>query len=195
MAAMQHVGVQRKQMELVVQALAAVLHIGNVNFQPEAVGDAEGCSVRNLESLQIACHLLGLDTLRVEHALCSKLLETMAPGGKIESYEMPQNRVNHALDIEKKAEKLGEMLEITDMVTIGILDIYGLEVWTGMDSVARSISETTNKLLRDLFPEAIDLNDKRMANPAGYKIRPQCDALVTALMDCTPHDVRCIKCE
>ncbi|KAI9906887.1 hypothetical protein PsorP6_003602 [Peronosclerospora sorghi] len=348
MAAMQHVGVKRKQIELVIQALAAVLHIGNVNFQHEAVGDAEGCSVRNLESLQVACDLLGLDTARVEHALCFKLLHTMAPGGKIESYEVPQNvsqatiqrdsiakavydrlfvflveRVNHALDIEKKAEKHGEILEIKDIVTIGILDIYGFEVfdrngfeqfcinyvneklqqifieltlkseqeeyaqegieWSPIPffnnkvvcdliearrpvpgiflilddttktmhsrqgdsvdanfldkvagihgshphfskrgktfeiehyagdvqynsegfgdsnkdylskNVALIISETTNKLMRYLFPEEIDLNDKRMANTAGYKIRTQCDALVTALMDCTPHYVRCIK--
>ncbi|KAI9912867.1 hypothetical protein PsorP6_005877 [Peronosclerospora sorghi] len=151
---MQHVGVKIKQIELVIQEIAAVLHIGNVNFQLEAVVDAERCSFRNPESLQIACHLLGLDTARVEHALCYKLLQKKAPGGKIESYEAPQNvsqattqrdsiakavydrlfdflveRVNHALDIEKKAEKIGEMLAIKDMVTIGIIDIYGFNVF------------------------------------------------------------------
>ncbi|KAG6609398.1 myosin-like protein [Phytophthora cinnamomi] len=348
MAAMQHVGIKRKQIELVIQTLAAVLHIGNVHFQPETVGDAEGSSVRDRESLQIACGLLGLDAARVEHALCYKLLQTMAPGGKIESYEVPQNtsqakaqrdsiakavydrlfdflveRVNHALDIEKKAEKHGEILEIDDMTTIGILDIYGFEIfdkngfeqfcinyvneklqqifieltlkseqeeyaregiaWSPIpffnnkvvcdliearrptpgiflilddtvktmhsrqgesvdanflekvagihgshphfskrgktfeikhyagdvqynidgfgDSnkdflskdIALIISETSNKLMRYIFPEEIDLNDKRMANTAGYKIRTQCEALVTALMDCTPHYVRCIK--
>ncbi|RLN62196.1 hypothetical protein BBJ29_002345 [Phytophthora kernoviae] len=348
MAAMQHVGIKRKQIELVVQTLAAVLHIGNVHFQPETVGDAEGSSVRDRESLQIACELLGLDAVRLEHALCYKLLQTMAPGGKIESYEVPQNtsqaksqrdsiakavydrlfdflveRVNHALDIEKKAEKHGEILEIDDMTTIGILDIYGFEIFdkNGFEQfcinyvneklqqifieltlkseqeeyeregiawapipffnnkvvcdliesrrptpgiflilddtvktmhsrqgesvdanflekvaslhqshphfskrgktfeikhyagdvqynidgfgdankdflskdIALIISETSNKLMRYIFPEEIDLNDKRMANTAGYKIRTQCEALVTALMDCTPHYVRCIK--
>ncbi|KAG2766721.1 hypothetical protein JG687_00000018 [Phytophthora cactorum] len=348
MTAMQHVGIKRKQIELVIQTLAAVLHIGNVQFQPETVGDAEGSSVRDRESLQIACELLGLDAAKLAHALCYKLLQTMAPGGKIESYEVPQNtsqakaqrdsiaktvydrlfdflveRVNHALDIEKKAEKHGEILEIDDMTTIGILDIYGFEIfdkngfeqfcinyvneklqqifieltlkseqeeyaregieWAPIpffnnkvvcdliearrptpgiflilddtvktmhsrqgesvdanfldkvagihgshphfskrgktfeikhyagdvqysidgfgDSnkdflskdIALIISETSNKLMRYIFPEEIDLNDKRMANTAGYKIRTQCEALVTALMDCTPHYVRCIK--
>ncbi|RLN91221.1 hypothetical protein BBJ28_00017874 [Nothophytophthora sp. Chile5] len=348
MAAMQHVGIKRKQIELVIQTLAAVLHIGNVHFQSETVGDAEGSSVRDRESLEIACELLGLDAARVEHALCYKLLQTMAPGGKIESYEVPQNpsqakaqrdsiakavydrlfdflveRVNHALDIEKKAEKHGEVLEIEDMTTIGILDIYGFEIfdkngfeqfcinyvneklqqifieltlkseqeeyaregiaWAPIpffnnkvvcdliearrptpgiflilddtvktmhsrqgDSVdmnflekvsglhqshphfskrgktfeikhyagdvqyniegfgdankdflskdiALIISESSNKLMRYIFPEEIDLNDKRMPSTAGYKIRTQCEALVTALMDCTPHYVRCIK--
>ncbi|CAH0517748.1 unnamed protein product [Peronospora belbahrii] len=59
--------------------------------------------------------------------------------------------------------------------------------------IALIISETSNKLMRYIFPEKVDFNDKRMANTAGYKIRTQCDALVTALMDCTPHYVRCIK--
>ncbi|CAI5729464.1 unnamed protein product [Peronospora destructor] len=348
MAAMQHVGIKRKQIELVIQTLAAVLQIGNVQFQSETVGDAEGSSVRDRESLQIACELLGLDAVRLEHALCYKLLQTMAPGGKIESYEVPQNmsqakaqrdsiakvvydrlfdflveRVNHALDIEKKAEKHGENLDIDDMTKIGILDIYGFEIFdqngfeqfcinyvneklqqifieltlkseqeeyaregigwspipffnnkvvcdliearrptpgiflvlddtvktmhsrqgdsvdanflekvagihgshphfskrgktfeikhyagdvqysiegfgdSNKDSLSKDIaliiSETSNKLMRYIFPEEIDLNDKRMANTAGYKMRTQCDALVTALMDCTPHYVRCIK--
>ncbi|TDH70549.1 uncharacterized protein CCR75_009764 [Bremia lactucae] len=348
MTAMQHVGIKRKQIELVIQTLAAVLHIGNVNFQPETVGDAEGSSVCDRQSLQIACDLLGLDAARLEHALCYKLLQTMAPGGKIESYEVPQNtsqakaqrdsiaktvydrlfdflveRINNALDVEKKAEKHGENLEIDDMTKIGILDIYGFEVFdkNGFEQfcinyvneklqqifieltlkseqeeyaregiewapipffnnkvvcdliearrptsgiflilddtiktmhsrqggsvdanflekvsgihgshphfskrgktfeikhyagdvqysidgfgdankdhlskdIALIISETSNKLMLYVFPEEIDLNDKRMANTAGYKIRSQCEALVTALMDCTPHYVRCIK--
>ncbi|KAL7693220.1 putative FYVE zinc finger, myosin head, motor domain, class I myosin tail domain-containing protein [Plasmopara halstedii] len=348
MAAMQHVGIKRKQIELVIQTLAAVLHIGNVQFQPKTVGDAEGSSIHDRQSLQMACELLGLDVARVEHALCYKLLQTMAPGGKIESYEVPQNtsqakaqrdsiaktvydrlfdflveRINHALDIEKKAEKLGENLEIADLTTIGILDIYGFEIFdkNGFEQfcinyvneklqqifieltlkseqeeyaregiewapipffnnkvvcdliearrptpgiflilddtvktmhsrqgesvdanflekvaslhgshphfskrgktfeikhyagnvhysidgfgdankdflskdIALIISETSNKLVRYIFPEEIDLTDKRMPNTAGHKIRTQCEALVTALMDCTPHYVRCIK--
>lgn len=348
MVAMQHVGIKRKQVELVIQTLAAVLHIGNVQFKTETVGDAEGSSVADRQSLQIACELLGLDAARVEHALCYKLLQTMAPGGKVESYEVPQNtsqamaqrdsiaktvydrlfdflveRINHALDIEKKAEKHGEVMEITEMTTIGILDIYGFEIFdkNGFEQfcinyvneklqqifieltlkseqeeyaregiewapipffnnrvvcdliearrptsgiflilddtiktmhsrqgesvdanflekvasihgshahfskrgktfeikhyagdvqysidgfgdankdylskdIALIISETSNKLMRYIFPEEIDLNDKRMPNTAGYKIRTQCEALVTALMDCTPHYVRCIK--
>lgn len=348
MTAMQHVGIKRKQIELVVQTVAAVLHLGNIQFQSESVSDSEGSSVRDRRSLEIACDLLGLDADRLEHALCYKLLQTMAPGGKIESYEVPQNpsqakaqrdsiaknvydrlfdflveRINHALDIEKKAEKNGEILNEEDMTKIGILDIYGFEVfdkngfeqfcinyvneklqqifieltlkseqeeyaregiaWTpipffnnkivcdlieakrptpgiflilddtiktmhsrqgeAVDSnflekvaslhqshphfskrgktfeikhyagdvqystdgfgdsnkdflskdIALIISESTNKLIRYIFPEEIDLNDKRMPHTAGYRIRTQCEALVTALMDCTPHYVRCIK--
>ncbi|KAJ0408123.1 hypothetical protein P43SY_002093 [Pythium insidiosum] len=348
--AKQHVGIKRKQIELVFQTLAAVLHLGNLHFQPQQVGDAEGSTLRedSRETLSIACELLGLDAARLEHAFCFKLLQTMAPGGKIESYEVPQNpsqaraqrdsiaknvydrlfdflveRVNHALDIDRKAEKHGEFLDENDMTKIGILDIYGFEIFdtngfeqfcinyvneklqqifieltlkseqeeyaregiawspipffnnkvvcdliearrpvpgiflilddtvktmhsrqgesvdaTFLDKVAGLhnghahfskrgktfeirhyagdvqyhidgfsdankdflskdvafiINNSTNKLMRYIFPEEIDMNDKKMPHTAGYKIRTQCEALVTALMDCTPHYVRCIK--
>ncbi|DAZ99181.1 TPA: hypothetical protein N0F65_008214 [Lagenidium giganteum] len=330
MQAMQHVGIKKKQIELVIQTVAAVLHLGNVQFNSETVGDAEGSSVRDRRSLEICCDLLGLDVDRLEHALCYKLLQTMAPGGRIESYENVYNRlfdflverINHALDVEKKAEKSGEILNQEDMNTIGILDIYGFEIFdkngfeqfcinyvneklqqifieltlkseqeeyaregiawspipffnnkvvcdlieakrppgiflilddtiktmhsrqgeavdvtflekvaglhqshphfskrgktfeikhyagdvqynidgfgdTNKDflskDIALIISESTNKLVRYIFPEEIDLNDKRMPQTAGYRIRNQCEALVNALMECTPHYVRCIK--
>ena len=48
-------------------------------------------------------------------------------------------------------------------------------------------------LLETLFPEEIDLNDKRMPKTSGYKIRTQCGELVKTLSDCNPHYVRCVK--
>lgn len=348
--AMQHVGIKRKQIELVFQTLAAILHLANVHFQPKEVGDAEGSVLRDdsRATLETVCSLLGLDARRLEHALCFKLLQTMAPGGKIESYEVPQNpsqakaqrdsiaknlydrlfdflveRINHALDLDRKAEKHGEFLDESRMTKTGILDIYGFEIfdmngfeqfcinyvneklqqifieltlkseqeeyaregiaWSPIpffnnkvvcdlieakrpvpgiflilddtvktmhsrqgesvdatflekvsslhshhqhfskrgktfevkhyagdvqyhidgfgDSnrdflskdIALIIQDTTNKLMRYIFPEEVDLNDKKMPHTAGYKIRTQSEALVAALMDCTPHYVRCIK--
>lgn len=154
MKAMQHVGIKNKQIELVLQTVAALLHLGNVGFSPLKVGDAEGSSLREKGSLQIAAQLLGLNAEQLEHALCYKLLQTMAPGGKMESYEVPQNpsqahaaqdsiaktiydrlfdflveRVNHALDLDKKAEKTGQVFHRESMRTVGILDIYGFEIF------------------------------------------------------------------
>lgn len=49
------------------------------------------------------------------------------------------------------------------------------------------------QLLASLFPDEIDLNDKRMPKTAGYKIRTQCGVLVETLSECNPHYVRCVK--
>ncbi|KAF0697355.1 Aste57867_11956 [Aphanomyces stellatus] len=150
MAAMQHVGIKKKQIELVVQMLAAILHLGNVSFEPMAVGDADGSRVGadGGASLNQACALLGLDGAALARAFCYKWLHTMAPGGKVESYEVPQNpeqarsqrdaiakylysslfdflvaRINNALDVEKQQQ------EAADLASIGILDIYGFEIF------------------------------------------------------------------
>ncbi|OQS06846.1 myosin [Thraustotheca clavata] len=339
--AMQHVGIKKKQIELVIQTIAAILHLGNVEFEPLQVKDAEGSRMHpsTATSLANACALLGLDVDAMEHAFSYKWLHTMAPGGKIESYEVPQNpdqarsqrdaiakhiyeclfdflveRVNHALDIEKQMDK-------DDASSIGILDIYGFEIfdmngfeqfcinyvneklqqifieltlqseqaeyaqegitWTPIpffnnkvvcdliearnppgifyilddtiktmhsrqgDSVDATfldkltsvhkghphfskrgrvfeikhyagnvqynimgfgeankesltkdilgiLQQSSNKLMQYLFGD-IDTDESKKPITAGTKIRTQCAALVTALMDCQPHYVRCIK--
>ncbi|RHY34514.1 hypothetical protein DYB32_000891 [Aphanomyces invadans] len=346
MTAMQHVGIKKKQIELVVQMLAGILHLGNVAFEDLQVQDAEGSRVTTGDALELACRHLGLNSTELSRAFCYKWLHTMAPGGKIESYEVPQNpdqarsqrdaiakflyssmfdflveRINSALDVENQQK------EASDLASIGILDIYGFEVfetngfeqfcinyvneklqqifieltlqseqaeygregitWTpipffnnkvvcdliegkappgifyvlddtiktmhsqqgdGVDltflekmagvhkghahfskrgrvfeikhyagnvqysalgfgeankesltkDVMALIRRSSNKLIQYLFQnEPTEEDDqpgrKKLALTAGSKIRTQCAALVTALMDCQPHYVRCIK--
>ncbi|OQR90393.1 myosin-like protein [Achlya hypogyna] len=172
MTAMQHVGIKKKQIELVVQTIAAILHLGNVDFDPLQVKDAEGSRVRpaTAGSLSSACALLGLDEAALAHAFSYKWLHTMAPGGKVESYEVPQNpdqarsqrdaiakhiyerlfdflveRVNHALDIEKQ-------MEATDASSIGILDIYGFEIFD-LNGFEQFCINYVNEKLQQIFIE------------------------------------------
>jgi myosin-1 len=55
------------------------------------------------------------------------------------------------------------------------------------------MKSTRDKLIGHLFGEEVDLDDRKQAPTAGNRIRTQCQALVTALMECSPHYVRCIK--
>ncbi|EQC30606.1 hypothetical protein SDRG_11661 [Saprolegnia diclina VS20] len=172
MTAMQHVGIKKKQIELVVQTIAALLHLGNVDFEPLQVKDAEGSRLRAdaRSSLDFACALLGLDAVALERAFSYKWLHTMAPGGKVESYEVPQNpdqarsqrdaiakhiyeslfdflveRVNHALDIEKQMER-------SDASSIGILDIYGFEIFD-LNGFEQFCINYVNEKLQQIFIE------------------------------------------
>lgn len=347
MAAMKYVGIKKKQIEMVVSTIAAILHLGNVTFDALKVDDAEGSKVHHRLPLEKCCALVGLDVDKLAYSLCFKQLQTMAPGGKIELYNVPQNpsqaatardsiakilyerlfnflveRVNHALDIEKAAEKQGNVIQMSNFRSVGILDIYGFEIFdtngfeqfcinyvneklqqifieltlkseqeeyeregikwkpipffnnkivcdlieaknppgiflilddtiktmhsrqgaaidaTFLDKaasfhaqhphfskrgkvfeikhyagdvqytvnhfgdsnkdflsvdIAMIISESTNKLIKYIFPEEIDPQNKKLPKTAGYKIRNQCAALVSALMECSPHYVRCMK--
>jgi myosin-1 len=52
---------------------------------------------------------------------------------------------------------------------------------------------TSSSLLPTLFPEAATADDKRRPTTAGFKIKESIQALVTALSQCHPHYIRCIK--
>lgn len=56
-----------------------------------------------------------------------------------------------------------------------------------------AIKQSGDKLVQFLYPEEIDNDDKKAPPTAGNRIRTQCQSLVTALMQCSPHYVRCIK--
>jgi len=52
---------------------------------------------------------------------------------------------------------------------------------------------STNGFLQSLYPEEVDLDQRRQPTTAGYKIKQQAGDLIYTLMDCNPHYVRCIK--
>ena len=58
-------------------------------------------------------------------------------------------------------------------------------------------SSSFTALIRSLFPDDVDSTDKhgrkKKQETAGGKIRAQSNQLVTKLMACTPHYIRCIK--
>lgn len=54
--------------------------------------------------------------------------------------------------------------------------------------------QTSEKgIIKTLFPDKVDLTNKKKPKTSGFKIKSQCATLVEDLMKCTPHYVRCIK--
>ncbi|XP_063173201.1 unconventional myosin-Ie-like [Candoia aspera] len=47
--------------------------------------------------------------------------------------------------------------------------------------------------IRDLFPESLSMEKKGRPTTAGSKIKKQANSLVSTLMKCSPHYIRCIK--
>lgn len=52
---------------------------------------------------------------------------------------------------------------------------------------------STNTFIRSLFPDVLQKGSKTRPTTAGTKIRTQANELVTTLMKCVPHYIRCIK--
>jgi myosin-1 len=150
--AMKAVGMKGKQVEAVLQIIAAVLHIGSVDFAAAEIDNAEGSKLKNKDGLKRACRLLGMSAEKLAKTLTFRQLQTMAAGGKIDSFEVPLNptqakatrdalskalysrlfdflvqRVNKALDINKQLDAMNVKQE--DLLGIGVLDIYGFEIF------------------------------------------------------------------
>ncbi len=348
---MNTIGISPEEQMEFWRALAFVLHLSNVDFAPAAVKDAEGSQIKDIRTLQIAAHLMGVEPSALEYTLTYRTLTTMAPGGAVETYQVPQNphqakaardalakdiyfrmfdqiiaRVNLALLACGKQTRISlrdakNLLDEEDSsLSIGVLDIYGFEIfqkngfeqfcinyvneklqqifieltikseqddyqsegiqWTpipyfdnkvvceliegkkpaGVFAILDDTCKTAHSqgavddkflekliqfqgnhphvkkfkggfsilhyagnveyscdgfieanrdvlsqdmmflakganfpFLQTLYPDEVNLDERRQPTTAGYKIRTQCGDLVYTLMDCTPHYVRCIK--
>ena len=92
LSAMQSVGMKKAQISSVLTLVAAVLHIGNLKFQPLQVEGAEGSKIGKSDALDKFCELTQLDKATVLHVLTYRELQTMAPGGKIDTYQVTNPR-------------------------------------------------------------------------------------------------------
>ena len=150
MECLSSIGLKADQQKAVFGMAAAVLHLGNIQFEETGEGDDEydgngdkaKVTEASLPSLQRACDLLGLDVSKLSEAILTKLLNV---NGKI--IKKPQN----VLMAEDKRDALAKMtyaclfLWLVDRVNltlnltseaaswdkqdkvgfIGVLDIYG----------------------------------------------------------------------
>ena len=125
-------------------------------MQPVQIADAEGSKVFDkAKGLPTFSSIMDVDHAKLSKILTTRRLQTMAPGGEIETYSVPQNptqaagrrdalskalferlfdllvsRVNAALDVKKVAKKIGETaLDEAEMLSLGVLDIYGFEIF------------------------------------------------------------------
>eukprot|EP00516_Mucochytrium_quahogii_P009298 CAMPEP_0203781598 /NCGR_PEP_ID=MMETSP0099_2-20121227/10374_1 /ASSEMBLY_ACC=CAM_ASM_000209 /TAXON_ID=96639 /ORGANISM=" , Strain NY0313808BC1" /LENGTH=1398 /DNA_ID=CAMNT_0050682701 /DNA_START=78 /DNA_END=4274 /DNA_ORIENTATION=+ len=352
MHSMETVGISGSEQRYFFQVVAICLHLSNIDFVAANVNDAEGSQIHDQNALQSAAVLMEVDPETLAYALTYRTLTTMAPGGKVETYQVPMNptqaraardalakdlysrlfdllvsRVNDALQKSGSRSRTSQRrLQVSgsedpaDGLSIGVLDIYGFEIfdqnkfeqfcinfvneklqnlfieltikseqedyasegiqWVpipffdnkivcelieakkppGVFSIlddtcktAHSLGNADDKFLeklntfqrghkhymktRDgftikhyagdvnytgdgfieankdtlsqdlqrlsqssrnefvsgLYPDEIDLDQRRHPSTAGFKIKKQCSDLVYALMDCNPHYVRCIK--
>ena len=55
------------------------------------------------------------------------------------------------------------------------------------------VKSSSSQFLQELFPEKVDIDQRRAPPSASFKLKNSCGDLVYALMDCAPHYVRCVK--
>lgn len=148
--AMRSVGMNSVLIDQIFALVAIVLHIGNIRFVSKQEGDLEGSEIpkSSLYTLQLLTDLANMDMNAFVYCLTHREMQTMAAGGKTETYQVPQNPVQASArrDAVAKAiyERLFDMIvlqinqsldpgevcaEAKDMLGISVLDIYGFEIF------------------------------------------------------------------
>ncbi|KAG7468021.1 hypothetical protein MATL_G00138420 [Megalops atlanticus] len=137
MHAMNVIGIKPEDRTLVLQIVAGVLHLGNINFK-EAGNYA---AVESEEFLAFPAFLLGIDQKRLKEKLTSRKMDSKW-GGKSESIDVTLNveqacytrdalsKALHARVFDYLVESINKaMVKEHQELNIGVLDIYGFEIF------------------------------------------------------------------
>lgn len=159
--AMEIIGLQQAEQDQILRLLASILWIGNIDF---AENDQEQASVKDSSVPNFIAYLLDVDAEALEKALTQRIVETSRGGRRGSVYEVPLNAVqaravrdalakaiyNNLFDwiVERINQALGATQDKDK--TIGILDIYGFEIFEN-NSFEQICINYVNEKLQQIF--------------------------------------------
>ncbi|XP_052004980.1 unconventional myosin-Ib-like isoform X4 [Xyrauchen texanus] len=161
--AMQIVGFMEDEVQSVLELVAAVLKLGNIEFKPESrVNGFDESQVKDKNDLKEMCELLGIDQSVLERAFSFRTLEAkmekvstslnvaqayyardaLAKNLYSRLFSWLVNRINESIKAQTKARKK----------VMGVLDIYGFEIFED-NSFEQFIINYCNEKLQQIFIE------------------------------------------
>ncbi|PYH41241.1 class I myosin myoA [Aspergillus saccharolyticus JOP 1030-1] len=159
--AMGVIGMSEDEQDNVFRMLAAILWIGNVTFAEDDSGNA---AITDQSVVDFVAYLLEVDAAQVNRALTIRLMETARGGRRGSVYEVPLNTVQ-ALAVRDALAKaiyfnlfdwivgrVNSSLTARGAITnsIGILDIYGFEIFE-KNSFEQLCINYVNEKLQQIF--------------------------------------------
>ncbi|XP_064325461.1 unconventional myosin-If isoform X2 [Phalacrocorax carbo] len=137
MNAMQVIGIRGEDQQLVLQIVAGILHLGNISFREEG----NYAQVENADSLAFPAYLLGIDQDCLNEKVTSRKMDSKW-GGRSESITVTLNVEQAAYTRDALAKGLyarifdflmesinRAMQKLYEEYSIGVLDIYGFEIF------------------------------------------------------------------
>ncbi|XP_060785851.1 unconventional myosin-Ib isoform X2 [Neoarius graeffei] len=161
--AMQIVGFMEDEVQLVLELVAAVLKLGNIEFKPESrVNGFDESRVKDKNDLKEMCELLGIDQSVLERAFSFRTVEAkmekvsttlnvaqayyardaLAKNLYSRMFSWLVNRINESIKAQVKVRKK----------VMGVLDIYGFEIFED-NSFEQFIINYCNEKLQQIFIE------------------------------------------
>jgi myosin-1 len=188
--AMKAVGMTDHEQSSVFGCIAAILHLGNLKFQK----DGDKSSIQNKELLEPISRLLSLDIKQLTHGLTTRMVEVQRGGSRASTYAVglkPEeaefardalakglydrlfthliNRINKSIELPKK-KKTGDS-KTAETLTIGILDIYGFEIFE-TNSFEQLNINYVNERLQQVFIELTLKMEQEEYTKEGIKWKP-----------------------
>ncbi|XP_026868452.1 unconventional myosin-Ib isoform X4 [Electrophorus electricus] len=161
--AMQIVGFLEDEVQSVLELVAAVLKLGNIEFKPESRANGfDESRVKDKNDLKEMCELLGIEQLVLERAFSFRTVEAkmekvsttlnvaqayyardaLAKNLYSRMFSWLVNRINESIKAKTKARKK----------VMGVLDIYGFEIFED-NSFEQFIINYCNEKLQQIFIE------------------------------------------
>ncbi|XP_072029754.1 unconventional myosin-Id-like [Amphiura filiformis] len=165
MHALQDLGFTKEEQKTMWTLVASILHLGNVEFDSE---DNESSHITNTEEQEILSGLLGVTKEDLEKAFCFRVVaargEVMEKGHTKQDAYYGRDAFAKAIyerlfcwivgKINSAIEIKGSVLEHGKNTVIGVLDIYGFEIFDD-NSFEQFCINYCNEKLQQLFIELV----------------------------------------
>ncbi|KAH8725328.1 P-loop containing nucleoside triphosphate hydrolase protein [Phaeosphaeriaceae sp. PMI808] len=159
--AMKVIGLQQAEQDNIFRILAAILWLGNVSFQEDDSGNAV---IADQSVVDFVAYLLEVESAHVNKALTIRIVETSRGGRRGSVYDVPLNiaQAGSVRDALSKAlyfnlfdwivERVNVSLKARGETahSIGILDIYGFEIFE-RNSFEQLCINYVNEKLQQIF--------------------------------------------
>ena len=159
--AMRVIGMSQQEQDQVFRMLAAILWIGNIAFREDEQGNA---AVHDQSVVDFVAYLLEVESAHVNKAVTSRIIETSRGGRRGSVYDSPMNiaqatAVRDALSkgiytsmFDWIVQRVNTALQArgTSAYSVGILDIYGFEIFE-RNSFEQLCINYVNEKLQQIF--------------------------------------------
>jgi myosin heavy subunit len=164
-------GFEEREQRAIWSTIGVILHLGNMDFDDRTLDNNNPCSVVNSQELQLACELLGCDIEKITSGLVNK---SRTIGNQIILGRMSKadcqttrdsfskalyerlftwliRRLNYAIAAEEyKFTRFEDVIKDTNRLSIGLLDIFGFEVFKN-NSFEQFCINFANEKLQQLY--------------------------------------------